>query len=152
MNTVVAKKVFPKPPFREINQSDVDKEFTNELQPINHIDLSYLIDLNNKNRYVFVYELDEKILAFMTFLDKENHFHLDLIEANRAFYQYKSLRAGFLLITLLENISKNLGFSKITLHSVQDRISYYNNLGYVVTGKPTYHSDYGNLSPMQKTL
>ena len=88
----------------------------------------------------------------MTFLDEENHFHLDLVEANRAFSQYKSLRAGFLLITLLENISKNRGFSKITLHSVQDRISYYYNLGYEVTGEPTYHPDYGNLTPMQKTL
>ncbi len=139
-------------PFREITQSDADKPFVNELQPINKIDLSYLVDKNLGNRYIFVYELDGDILAFMTFLDKDDHFHLDLVEVNRLHDVCKIIRPGFLLITLLENLSRGMVFSKITLHSIQKRISYYNDLGYVVIGTPIIHPDYGPLTPMEKSI
>jgi len=56
-------------PFREIVPFDAGQPFANDLQPVNHIDLSYLVDKNTGNRYIFVYELDGKVLAFMTFLD-----------------------------------------------------------------------------------
>ena len=139
-------------PFREINPSDADQPFANELQPVNHIDLSYLVDLNTGNRYILVYELDGKVLAFMTFLDRGDHFHLDLVEVNRLHDEYKTIRPGFLLITLLENLSKSSGHSTITLHSIQARIPYYHNLGYEVTGEPVLNPDYGPLTTMMKTL
>ena len=139
-------------PFREINPSDADQSFANELQPVNHIDLSYLVDLNTGNRYILVYELDGKVLAFLTFLDRGDHFHLDLVEVNRLHDEYKTIRPGFLLITLLENLSKSSGHSTITLHSIQERIQYYHNLGYEVTGEPVLNPDYGPLTPMMKIL
>ena len=139
-------------PFREIKQSDTSQSFANELQPINHVDLSYLAGLNVGNRYIFVYELDGKVLAFMTFLDKGDHFHLDLVEVNRLHDEYKTIRPGFLLITLLENLSKSSGYSMITLYSISERISYYRNLGYEVTGELMPHPDYGPLTPMKKIL
>lgn len=139
-------------PFREIIPSDAEQPFANDLQPINHIDLSYLVDENIGTRYIFVYELDGKILAFMTFLDKGIHFHLDLVEVNRLYEESKTVRPGFLLITLLENLSRREGFSKVTLHSIQDRITYYSNLDYVAAGEPISDSVYGSLTLMKKFL
>ncbi len=139
-------------PFREIIPSDAAQPFANDLQPINHIDLSYLVDKNIDNRYIFVYDLDGKILAFMTFLEKRDHFHLDLVEVNRLYEESKTVRPGFLLITLLENLSRREGFSKVTLHSIQDRIMYYRNLDYVIAGESISDSVYGPLTPMAKSL
>ncbi len=139
-------------PFREINPSDAEQPFANELQPINNIDLSYLVNWNIRNRHIFVYELDEKVLAFMTFLDRGDHFHLDLVEVNRLYDESKSIKPGFMLITLLENLSRGLGHSRITLHSIQDRIPYYQNLEYQVTGNPISDLAYGSLTPMEKSL
>ncbi|MEX0861684.1 GNAT family N-acetyltransferase [Nitrosopumilus sp.] len=139
-------------PFREITPSDAEQPFANELQPINHIDLSYLVNLNIENRHIFVYELDGKVLAFMTFLNREDHFHLDLVEVNRLHDESKCVKPGFMLITLLENLSRGSGHSRITLHSIQDRIHYYQNLGYQVTGNPIPNPDYGPLTPMEKAL
>lgn len=139
-------------PFREIILSDAGQPFANDLQPINHIDLSYLVDKNIGNRYIFAYELNGKVLAFMTFLDKGDHFHLDLVEVNRLYEESKTVRPGFLLITLLENLSRREGFSKVTLHSIQDRISYYRNLDYVAAGESISDSVYGSLTPMEKSL
>lgn len=139
-------------PFREINQSDAKQPFANELQPINHIDLSYLIDANIGNRYVFVYDLDGKILGFITFLDRNDHFHLDLVEVNRMHAESRIVKPGFLLITLLENLSRRLDRSRITLHSTQNNISYYRSLGYVVIGEAFQHPDYGPLIPMEKSF
>lgn len=139
-------------PFREIVFSDGSQPFANELQPINHIDLSYLVDKNIGDRHIFVYELDGKVLAFMTFLDREDHFHLDLVEINRLHEEYKTIRPGLLLIRLLENLSRNAEYSKVTLHSVQNRILYYRALGYAITGNLISDPTYGPLTPMEKSL
>lgn len=139
-------------PFREINQSDGGQPFANELQPINHIDLSYLIDVNVGNRHVFVYDLDGKILGFMTFLDRGDHFHLDLVEVNRLHAESKEVKPGFMLISLLENLSRQFGHSRIALHSTQNNIPYYCILGYEVVGDAFQHADYGLLTPMEKSL
>ena len=88
----------------------------------------------------------------MTFLDRGDHFHLDLVEVNRLHDESKTVRPGFLLITLLENLSRRSGYSRITLHSIQDRISYYQNFEYQVTGDPIPNPDYGPLTPMEKSL
>ncbi|MDF2424253.1 MAG: hypothetical protein OPY08_05305 [Nitrosopumilus sp.] len=42
-------------PSREIIQPDAGQPFANDLQPVNHTDLSYLVDKNIGNRYIFVY-------------------------------------------------------------------------------------------------
>lgn len=139
-------------PFREITASDGYQPFANELQPVNHVDLSSLVDLNIENRHVFVYDLDGKILGFMTFLDKGDHFHLDLVEVNRLHDESGIVKPGFMLITLLENLSGQFGYSRITLHSTQNNIPYYQNLGYEVTGELMHHPDYGPLTPMEKSF
>ena len=146
------KEFILNPPFREIEQSDVERPFANELQPTNHIDLSYLVSLNIENRHVFVYDLNGKILGFMTFLDRNDHFHLDLIEVNRLHAESKIAKPGFLLITLLEKLSEKFGYSRITLHSTQNNIAYYSNLGYEVSGNPIIDPNYGSLTPMEKSL
>lgn len=140
-------------PFREIKPTDAKQPFANELQPINRIDLSYLVDLNVGSRHIFVYDLDGKVLGFITFLDRGDHFHIDLVEANRIHQESAgTIKPGFLLITLVENLSRQLGHSRITLHSIQERIPYYRALGYKVTGDPIQDPNYGLLSPMEKSL
>ena len=140
-------------PIREIQKSDAEQEFTNELSPINNIDLAYLVENNIGKRYVMVYELEGKVMAFLTFIDSDNHFHLDLVETNRIHPVSDQLNPGVTLITTLEGMSKTFGFDRITLHSISKNISLYQNLGYVITEKAKYNSDYNMmLTPMTKYL
>jgi hypothetical protein len=138
------------PPYREIEYSDRKKEFWNRLTPKNQIDLSYLVDMNVGNRYVVVYEIDDNILGFMTFIDQEDHLHLDLIERNELIKE--SYGTGFNLMMLLEIIADNFGYSRITLSSTQENIKYYQRLDYEIIGSSFDNPDYGKLIPMEKKL
>ena len=151
--TLLARKEFVlNLPFREIKPSDAGQRFVNKLQPVNHVDLSYLVGQNCGKRHVLVYELDGKILAFVTFLDMGDHFYLNLVEANQMYDEYKKIRPGFLLIALVESLSKTAGYSRVTLYSVRDRVRYYSDLGYKVTGDDLDDPNYGRLTPMAKSL
>jgi len=138
-------------PFREIKQEDVGILFDNELLESNGVDLAFLFEKNMGNLYVFVYELDGKVLAFIEFIDTGTHFHLDLVETNRLF-PTPSLKPGGKLILLLELISKQNNYSKITLNSVQNKVEYYKKLGYTKTGETIPNVAYGPLTKMEKTL
>ncbi len=136
-------------PYREIEYSDRKKEFWNRLTPRNQVDLSYLVDMNREDRYVVVHEIDGKILGFMTFLDQDDHhLHLDLIERNESIEESRG--TGFNLMMLLEIIAGNFGYSRITLFSTQENISYYQKLDYEINGSSFDNSDYGSLTPMEK--
>ncbi|MGI0088416.1 MAG: GNAT family N-acetyltransferase [Nitrosotalea sp.] len=136
------------PPYREIEYPDGKKEFWNRLTPKNQIDLSCLVDMNVGDQYVIVYEIDEKILGFMTFLDQGDHLHLDLIERNELIEE--SHGVGFNLMMLLEIIASNFEHSRITLSSTQENIQYYQALGYKIIGSSFDIPDYGSLTPMEK--
>jgi len=137
-------------PYREIEKKDSIKLFANELLSANGVDLAFLFELNKKNRYVFVYEEDGKILAFMTFIDTGKHFHLDLVETNRLYPS--KLKPGGKLIILLETMSAHHGFKKITLNSVKGKVPYYKNLGYRSAGGTVIDVIYGTLTKMKKQL
>jgi hypothetical protein len=136
------------PPYREIEYSDGKKEFWNRLTPKNQVDLSYLVDMNRGDQYVLVHEINGKILGFMTFLDKGDHLHLDLIERNELIEE--SQGSGFNLMLLIEIIAGNFDYSRITLYSTQENISYYLKLDYEIIGASFDNSDYGKLTPMEK--
>jgi len=139
-------------PIREIQHADGMQDFVNEIQPVNNIDLSYLIDKNIGKRYILVYELHSKILGFITFLDYETYFHLDLVEANRLHDESKKVKPGLSLILFLIKLAKGFNHEKITLHSTENNVDYYTRLGFQITGKSELHAQYGNLTPMKKLL
>lgn len=144
------KKFILTTPFREIQTSDATKLFDNELSRANGIDLAFLVEMNRGNQYVFVYEEVGKILAFLTFIDKGSHFHLDLVETNRLYPS--TLKPGGKLIILLEMLSIRFNYQKITLNSVQGKISYYERLGYIQTGRTYPNPIYDTLIEMEKNL
>jgi hypothetical protein len=141
-------------PIREIQESDADQEFTNELQPKNDVDLAYLVENNHGRRHVIVHDIDGKVMAFLTFIDRDDHFHLDLVETNRIHPESAQLNPGIALILTLEGMSRTFGFNRITLHSTPERIPLYQDrLGYVITGEAVYNSDYDMmLTPMTKSF
>jgi len=140
-------------PIREIQESDASQEFVNELTPINDIDLEFLVPYNVDDRYIFVYDLDDRVMAFLTFYDKVDHYHLDLVETNRMHPESDKLNPGIALILTLEGLSRNANFDIITLHSTPDNIGLYQSRGYVVNGESYYFSDYNvMLTPMIKHL
>ncbi len=140
-------------PIREIQKSDAEQRFINELLPINNIDLAHLVENNIGKRYVMVYDLDGKVMAFLTFIDSDNHFHLDLVETNQIHPESDQLNPGIALIITLEGMSRTFGFDRITLHSIPERISLYQSLDYTITGESEYNSDYNMmLTPMTKSL
>ena len=140
------------PPIREFRFSDGEQAFQNEFQGPNTDVLSALDSMNVENRYVIVYELDGKILGFLTFLDRGDHFHLDLVEANRFYPESNIVKPGPSLIVFVEGLSRAQGFNKITLDSTQDNIGLYTGLGYHRNGDDFDNPDYGTLTPMEKDL
>ncbi|MBI5378443.1 MAG: GNAT family N-acetyltransferase [Thaumarchaeota archaeon] len=104
--------------------------------------------MNIDDQYVIVYEIDDKILGFMTFLDQGDHLHLDLIERNELIEESRGV--GFNLMMLLEIIASIFGYSRITLYSTQENIKYYQRLGYEIIGSSFDNPEYGSLTPMEK--
>ena len=140
-------------PIREIQESDADQEFTNELQPRNDVDLAYLVENNHGQRYVIVHDIGGNVMAFLTFIDRGDHFHLDLVETNRIHPKTAQLNPGIALILTLEGMSRTFEFNLITLHSTPENIPLYQSLGYVITGEAVYNSDYDMmLTPMTMSL
>ena len=140
------------PPIREIREADGGQLFQNEFQDANTDVLSALLPMNVGNRYVIVYELNKKILGFLTFLDRGDHLHLDLVEANQLHTESRIVRPGTALIFFVEGLSNTLGFDKITLHSTQENIDLYSTLGYHRNGEDFEDLNYGTLTPMEKLL
>jgi len=92
-------------------------------------------------------------MAFLTFIDNDNHFHLDLVETNQIHPESAQLNPGIALIITLEGMSRKIGFDHITLHSIPERITLYQSLGYVTSGEAEYNSDYNMmLTLMTKSL
>jgi len=147
---VARKKFILNLPFRQIRKSDCGKPFANDLSTINKVTLCDLVPENRKNNYVFVYDVNGDVLAFLAFHDTGTHFHLDLAETNRMFET--DLKPGRKLVLLVEEISAHLGYDKITLYSVENKISLYKCLGYRKTGKTLQDDVYGVLTEMEKPL
>ncbi|PIN84587.1 MAG: hypothetical protein COV65_00285 [Nitrosopumilales archaeon CG11_big_fil_rev_8_21_14_0_20_33_24] len=140
-------------PFREICRQDAEQIFTNEIQPQNNIDLSWLVGKNISSRYVLVYDYQGKTLGFLTFIDKGTHFHLDLVENNRKHKETTIHKPGYQLIKKLEDLSLTFGYPKITLYSTDSRLSYYQDVHeYTVTGARRSDPHYDFLTPMEKIL
>lgn len=137
-------------PFRQIRKSDSNKRFENEFFEFNHITMTDLVSANKKNQYVFVYDNDSEILAFLVFKDTGTHFHLVLVETNRMFKT--DLKPARQLIILIENLSKHFDYHKITLYSVVEKIPLYHKLGYEKTGQTVLDPTYGKLTMMKKEL
>lgn len=140
------------PPIREIVPQDGEQSFQNEFQESNTDVLDKLTNMNIENRYVIVYELNGKILGFLTFLDKGDHFHLDLVETNRLHDESNIVKPGPSLLVVMEGISRTFGFNKISLHSTQKNLDLYHGLGYSISGNDFNHPTYGILTPMEKSL
>lgn len=146
------KDILVELPFREILSKDADQEFYNELFPKNRVDLSFLADKNTHNRHVLVYDFDGKVLGFMTFLDMGDHFHLDLVENNRLFHETALYKPGSQFIMLLDGVSREFGYGRITLNSVQDRVLYYEKHGFEISGASYADPSYGLQMPMTKQV
>lgn len=140
-------------PYREILSTDMQHDFDNELLLVKNITLKKLYAENKDNYHVWVFEFDDKVLAFLTFVDEGDHFHIDMIAVNRIHDKLcDELRPGYSLFTLLEIVSLQFGYSKITLNSVQNRIEYWKLNGYEITGPAEFSNVWGMLTPMEKKI
>lgn len=140
-------------PYREILSTDVQHDFDNELLFAKNITLQKLYTENKDNYHVWVFEFDGKVLAFLTFVDEDDHFHIDMIAVNRIHHKLcDEIHPGYSLFTLLELVSLQFGYSKITLNSVQNRIKYWKSNGYEITGPAEFGNVWGMLTPMEKKI
>jgi hypothetical protein len=139
-------------PIREIRPEDATQPFENEFHFIESEALASLIPINIEDRYIVVFDYNDKILAFLEFLDKTDHFHLDLVETNRLHSESKFVKPGVHLIVFIETLSKTLKFAHITLDSTTVNIPLYAGLGYLQSGDKWITEEYGELTPMTKIL
>lgn len=140
-------------PYREIIAADKEKEFDNDFLANVGITLASLADQNKDDRYVWVYDLEGKILGILTFLDMESYFYMDMVANNRLWQNLcDELKPGFSLFKTLEDLSPIFGYSKIRLDSVSYRVDYWKSHGYEVVGMPQFKEKWGNLYPMEKKL
>ncbi|MGI0046327.1 MAG: hypothetical protein ACREBB_03955 [Nitrosotalea sp.] len=148
----MARKIISlQPPFRFIDENDRIKKFQNEFSDLNKIDLSYLVEINEKDLYVIVRELNDDILAFTVLRDWGTHFEIKLVERNRD-PSLPDIKPGAELIILAEDISRQFNYKKLVLYSVENRISYYKKLGYVEKEIIVIDPVYGTLTKMEKNL
>lgn len=139
-------------PIREIHPDDATQDFQNEFHPIETEALRNLIPINIGDRYIVVFDYNAKVLAFLEFLDKYDHFHLDLVETNRLHSESNIVKPGVHLILFLETLSRTMRFDHITLDSTIANIPLYSTLGYLPNGAKWQDPEYGELTPMKKTL
>jgi hypothetical protein len=148
---MVRKNFILTPPYREITNADGTKRFTNELFDNNNpLTLQDLVQANHDDQYVIVYEQNGNVLAFLLFEEKNTYVYLNLVATNRLFDS--GLQPGTKLVELLDVITKNFGHNRIELYSVQDKIEYYEELGYQNIGEIECDSVYGEVTKMVKLL
>ncbi len=140
-------------PYREIVLADTYHDFDNELLHAKDITLKKLYTENKQNYHVWIYELDGKILAFLSFVDEDTHFHIDIVAVNRMYDKLcNEVHPGYSLFMLLEMISLQFGYHKITLNSVQNRIKYWESNDYKISGPSEFSNTWGMLTPMEKII
>ncbi|MGI0047659.1 MAG: hypothetical protein ACREBB_10815 [Nitrosotalea sp.] len=140
-------------PYREILPTDVGHDFDNELLVAKNITLEKLYTENKHNYHVWIYELDDKILSFLSFADEGTHFHIDIVAVNRMHDELcNEVHPGYSLFTLLEMVSSQFGYHKITLNSVENRIKYWESNGYQISGPSEFSNMWGMLTPMEKKI
>lgn len=141
------------PPFREIRNVDALKEFKSEFLETHGIDFVNLPNENKDDKYVWVYDLDDKILAVLSFLDTSTHFFMDVVFNNDLWTELcNEVHPGFSLFSMLEDLSPNFDYHKILLDSTDDRLDYWKHHGYQHRGMPYSKPKWGKLYPMQKDL
>jgi hypothetical protein len=145
------KNISLQSPFRFIGTNDSNKKFQNEFSGLNKIDLSYLVQVNEKDLYVVIREFNEEILAFIVLKDWGTHFEIKLVERNRD-PSLPDIKAGAELIILAEDLSRQFNYKRLVLYSVENRISYYKSLGYVEKEIKITDPIYGILTKMEKKV
>ena len=141
------------PPFREIKPSDTTKEFESEFLDFVGITLTSFVEENKDDKYVWVYELEENILAVLSFLDMDSYFFMDIVAVNESFPDLnQEVHPGYSLFNLLEDLSPKFNYSTIRLDSTSERVSYWKKNGYEIIGMPASVNKWGKLFPMEKRL
>lgn len=148
---VTRKNISLQSPFRFISTNDSNKKFQNEFSGLNKIDLSYLVQVNEKDLYVIIREFNEEVLAFIVLKDWGTHFEIKLVQRNRDL-SLPDIKAGAELIILAEDLSRQFNYKKLVLYSVENKISYYKNLGYVEKEIKITDPVYGTLTKMEKKV
>jgi len=147
------KKFILNLPFREATPSDVEKNFQSKFLSSHGITFGDIVKENQNDKHVWVYELDEKILAVLSFVDTEWLFYMDLVAINELFKSLcDEVHPGFSLFSLLEDLSPGFGYSKIRLDATTKRVDYWKDHGYIMIGMPSSNSKWGKLFPMEKNL
>ena len=142
------------PPFREIEDSDAEREFKSDFLSSHDITLSSLVEDNKTDgKHVWVYELEGKILAVLSFQDMGSYFYMDIVAINDLFPELcDEVHPGYSLFSLLEDVSPNFGYSTIRLDSTDERVSYWKGHDYELIGMPSSSDKWGQLFPMEKKL
>jgi len=139
-------------PYRETTFLDSIKKFESGFFDALGISLSSLVAENKDDKHVWVYEADDKILGVISFLDSESEIIVDVVSNNQLFpHLCNEVKPGRSLYLVLEDLSISFEIPKIRLESISDRVGYWKNLGFVLSGMP-YAGKVGMLYPMEKKL
>lgn len=102
---------------------------------------------------MLVYDHRGKVLCVLVLDDEEDHFYINIIENNESYEkECDEINPAPRMIRYIEDISESVGYSKITLDSIQQLVPYYEMLGFVQSGRTVFDRNYGMLSNMSKPL
>lgn len=141
-------------PFREIQQGDSIKEFESKLLTACESTLISLGLDNQGDKHVWVYDVNDKILGVLVFIDRGTEFYVDVVSNN--FTIPKSVlhetKPGGSLYQVMEDVAVANKVSKITLDSIPDRVSYWQTqFGFKLSGTP-FAGKFCRLFPMEKKI
>jgi GNAT superfamily N-acetyltransferase len=133
-------RLFKRKPFgtlRKLAAEDVHRTPNNPDSGVPSIDKmtwgDLLYDKEAKSSHVYVYELDKKIAAFISFkTSKEGVMLIDAVAANKSLH---GLGVGAMLVRWAETWARSSDCHSIELWAIEGRMDFYENKGFVRTSQ-----------------
>jgi hypothetical protein len=138
-------------PIHEIDSDYSAYNFHNE--KLDSLDMS-LQSLNIENegeKYVWIHEVNDKVLGVMSFYDMRRYFQIEIVAKNNSEQELCDVtKPVYTLIQRLEDYSKRFNHKSIRVDSASERVDLWNHYGYEMIGMPQHCNGWGQVFPMEK--
>lgn len=136
--------------FRLIEVTDTSRQFQTGDSRIDSYTLNdYFRWSTFPHNYVILYEWEGDIAGVIHMIVYSDYIFIEIVARNRS---SRATGVGTKLISLIEGIARQLGKSRILLHSLDTTVEWYKKLGFRIRAPPRRNTEFGILTPMEKIL
>ena len=134
-----------------LNERDADQRFrTNDPRMDRYTLRDYLKWNKHSNEVCFVYKIEGVIAGILEISVSNDFITIEMVGRN---VLVQASAVGTKLMSLAENIARQLGKKEIRLESLDSVVEWYDeHLGYVEYDQPYNDSEFGRLTPKRKLM